>query len=223
MENRRAASCSSAIGERRAGSTRGANATTAPMPTTATGTPTALISKKPIGSRPASAICPATTRLVDVPISVAMPPSSAANDSGISSLLTDTCRRSAHDEICGISIATIGVLFRNADDTAVGAAPATAAAGTQPLSPSVRCRIGVRAPVFCTAAATTYRAATVNGAGLLKPLSACSVSMTPSTSSETVAPKITRRGRATCAPAGRGRRRRPRGSARRQGSRSNAR
>ena len=54
--------------------------------------------------------------------------------------------------------------------------------------------IGVRAPVFCTAAATTYSAATVNGAGLLKPLSACSVSMTPRTSSDTVAPKITRAG-----------------------------
>ncbi len=92
----------------------------APIPTTATGMPTALISKNPMGSRPASTICPATTRLVDVPIRVVMPPSSAANDSGISSLLTDTCRRAAHDEICGMSMATIGVLLRNADDTAVG-------------------------------------------------------------------------------------------------------
>ena len=50
--------------------------------------------EEPHGLEPASAICPATTRLVEVPISVAMPPSSAANDNGINSLLTDTCRRS---------------------------------------------------------------------------------------------------------------------------------
>ena len=92
----------------------------APIPTIATGTPIALISKNPMGSRPAAAICPATTRLVEVPISVAMPPSSAANDNGINSLLTDTWRRSAQDEICGMSMATIGVLLRNADVTAVG-------------------------------------------------------------------------------------------------------
>ena len=155
MENRRAASCSSAIGERRAGSTRGASRMMAPIPTIATGTPIALISKKPIGSRPASTICPATTRLVDVPISVAMPPSSAANDSGISSLLTDTWRRSAHELICGMSIATIGVLLRNADDSAVGGSTRSRGNRYQPRSPRVRCMIGVRAPVFCTAAATT--------------------------------------------------------------------
>ena len=34
----------------------------------------------------------------------------------------------------------------------------------------------------------------MNGAGLLNPLSACSVSITPRTSSETVAPKITSAG-----------------------------
>ena len=182
------------MGDSRAGSTFGAIAMIATMPITATGRPTAPISKKPIGSSPASSICPATTRLVDVPISVVMPPSSAANDNGISSLLTETCRRAAHDEICGISIATIGVLFKKADETAVGGSTRSRGRRYQPLSPRVRCMIGVSAPVFWTAAATTYRAATVNGAGLLNPLSACSVSMTPKTSSVTVAPKITSAG-----------------------------
>ncbi len=120
MANRRLASSNSATAERRPGRTAGAIRMITATPTRAIGRPSLPISKKPIGSRPNAGICPDTTRLVDVPITVINPPRTAANDTGMSTLEADTPRRSAHDRTCGISMATMGVLLRNADAPAVG-------------------------------------------------------------------------------------------------------
>ena len=55
----------------------------ASRPAAATGSPTGLISNIRSGASPASTRRPDTTRLVDVPTRVTMPPRIAANESGI--------------------------------------------------------------------------------------------------------------------------------------------
>ena len=125
------------------------------MPTIATGRPTLPISKNPMGPRPASTMRPETTRLVEVPMTLINPPSTTANDSGMSSLDTDTRWRSAHDCTSGMSMATMGVLLRKAEAPAAGMDRRARGLRTPPSRPRAPCSRGVRAPVFCTPAATT--------------------------------------------------------------------
>ena len=66
-------------------------------------------------SNPASSIRPCTTRFVEVPIRVHIPPKIAAYESGIRNFLRGRPTRLAHALICGMKITTIGVLFRKAD------------------------------------------------------------------------------------------------------------
>lgn len=66
-------------------------------------------------SYPASMTMPCTTRLVDVPINVHIPPRMVAYDNGISSFVAGTFMRSAQRFTIGAKITTIGVLLRNAE------------------------------------------------------------------------------------------------------------
>ncbi len=58
---------------------------------------------------------PSTTRLVEVPIKVSVPPSTAMIDSGMSSFLALTPVTSASFIMMGMSTTTTGVLFRKAE------------------------------------------------------------------------------------------------------------
>ena len=66
-------------------------------------------------SYPASMTMPCTTRLVDVPINVHIPPRMVAYDKGISSFVAGTFIRSAQRFTIGAKMTTIGVLLRNAE------------------------------------------------------------------------------------------------------------
>ena len=81
--------------------------------------PTLPISKIENPSYPASSIIPWTTRLVDVPIRVHMPPRMAAYDMGMRNFFTGSPAFAAHSLTIGMKITTIGVLFRNADIPAI--------------------------------------------------------------------------------------------------------
>jgi hypothetical protein len=152
---RRPSSSISVRAERRSGSTLGASRITSTTPTRAIGRPSLPISKNPISRSSRLFICPETTRFVEVPMTVIRPPSTAANDTGMRSLETETPRRFAHAVTCGMSIATIGVLFRKADAPRVGISVRIRGSRYRPFSPSVLCMIGVNAPVFSMPAAST--------------------------------------------------------------------
>ena len=62
---------------------------------------------------------PWTTRLVDVPMSVHMPPRMAAYDSGMRNLRTARPVLRAHCLMIGMKTTTTGVLFRKADTAAI--------------------------------------------------------------------------------------------------------
>jgi len=68
------------------------------------------------GSFFASSDCrPETTRLVEVPMRVQVPPRTVAKERGMSSFLAGTLQRRDQDRRMGMSRATIGVLFRKAE------------------------------------------------------------------------------------------------------------
>ena len=52
-------------------------------PTTVSGSPSFATSKSPIGAIPALSTSPATATFVEVPSTVIVPPSTAANESGM--------------------------------------------------------------------------------------------------------------------------------------------
>ena len=132
--------------------------------------------------------------LVDVPITVIIPPRTAANDSGMRKWETWRSVRCAHRETAGTSIATIGVLLRNADAPADETRRRASARRRPPPVPATRSTSGAMRPVRSTAAAITYRAPTVIGAGLLKPENASEGSRTPATSRTTTAPNTAQDG-----------------------------
>mmetsp|Transcript_8080 Transcript_8080/g.34334 ORF Transcript_8080/g.34334 Transcript_8080/m.34334 type:complete len:229 (-) Transcript_8080:477-1163(-) len=92
------------------------------IPLSATGTPYTESANRPIGctSGYRSRIMPSTTRLVDVPISVHVPPNMLANDRGIISCELGMFTRRLHFCRMGIMMATTGVLLRNALTNATG-------------------------------------------------------------------------------------------------------
>ena len=78
--------------------------------------------KRPMGwtSGYRSRIIPSTTRLVEVPISVQVPPRMLANDRGIISCELGMFTRRLHFCRMGIMMATTGVLLRKALTNATG-------------------------------------------------------------------------------------------------------
>ena len=141
------------------------------MPTTAQGNPTRVMSKKSSPSNPFSRSIPWTTRLVLVPISVHMPPRIAAKDNGMSNCEEDTRMRFDQSLITGMSIATMGVLLRNALKAVTGSMRRIWARSGESGWPRRRCTTVVSAPVWPSPAATTNNAAIVTIPSLEKPAS----------------------------------------------------
>ena len=131
-----------------------------PTPTTASGKLTRVISNRPSGSEPDSSSSPETTRFVEVPISVSTPPRIAAKLIGMRNGDGERPARRAHATTLGATIATIGVLFRNADESRrghenPGRAPFGRVSCSLPPAPRMRKVSRSSAPVFSTAAAST--------------------------------------------------------------------
>lgn len=79
----------------------------------------------------ASFCFPATTRLVEVPMRVTVPPRMEANDSGISRWPGARPAFRAQEVRMGIMSATMGVLFINADSSITGITIRTMAAANK--------------------------------------------------------------------------------------------
>ena len=93
--------------------------------------------------------------LVEVPITVTMPPRIAAKDSGISTADTEPPVRFDQRVTAGTSIATIGVLLTNADAPAAGTSSRNRVRRSPRLPPSSEFIIGTSTPVRSMAPAST--------------------------------------------------------------------
>jgi len=93
--------------------------------------------------------------LVEVPITVIMPPRIAAKDKGISNADTDPPVRFDHRETAGTSIATIGVLLKKADAPAAGPSSFANVRLSPPLPPRREFTTGTSTPVLSMAPART--------------------------------------------------------------------
>src|SRR5699024_8259055 len=89
-------------------------------PTIVAGIPTPAKVKNENPSSPKSSNRPWTTRFVDVPINVIIPPRIVAYDKGSKNFEASYQRSIHHLFRIGVNVATIGVLFRNAESTEVG-------------------------------------------------------------------------------------------------------
>mmetsp|Transcript_1344 Transcript_1344/g.2893 ORF Transcript_1344/g.2893 Transcript_1344/m.2893 type:complete len:215 (-) Transcript_1344:141-785(-) len=122
---------------------------------------------------------PAATRLVLEPISVIVPPSIVANDSGISSCLDDTPRAAPHSTRTGKSIAQTGVLLRKAEMARTGSSMRKSVI-TRPCGlPSNTLAMSCSPPVHCTLLATALITPTATTPSERKPSSASFIVMTP--------------------------------------------
>src|SRR5690606_17910035 len=176
---------------RRSGTSHLAKITTNATPTTVTASPTGVITNRPSPEPVCSRSRPLTTRFVLVPMSVTVPPSTAACDRGISSRDTEMPCFLAHSETVGIITATSGVLLRNPDTAATGTISRSCASLTPLGRPSRRELSHLTAPVSRRPAATTYIAPTVMTPSLPNPDSASSSGSAPTTTSTTIAARNT--------------------------------
>ena len=127
-------------------------------------------SKKPRRGRPACSAELATSRLVLEPISVVMPPRMQAKLSGIMTLLTERCTRSAKAVISGMKITTTGVLFITALITAAAPRAKARASTGWCRRTAASCRAGWSSAPVCTMPwPTTNSASTAINAGSAKP------------------------------------------------------
>jgi hypothetical protein len=133
---------------------------------------------------------PETVRLVEVPMVVMTPPSTAAKLTGMRNRDTASRRREAMSMTAGTVIATRAVLFRNAE-IPVSGKRSRARSTLVPRTPLKRASTtGCMMPATSTARATTSRAAMMKGASLLKPANASSAPMMPSRNSSMDAANI---------------------------------
>jgi hypothetical protein len=88
-------------------------------PTSAMTTPTGVSSNIPSGGIPNFSSIPDAATLVDVPISVHVPPSSDAYATGIRNFEVESLRRRATPIVGGTKIAVTAVLFIHADAKAI--------------------------------------------------------------------------------------------------------
>ena len=113
---------------------------------------------------------PLTRILVDVPMSVHIPPMMLANESGISNLEGLILAVAAMRPTIGMKTATTGVLLMNADTTATRSiSNRVACLGLLRKRSDIRPASICSAPVFNKAAESTNMKATVRVAPLLKP------------------------------------------------------
>ena len=160
----------SAIGGVRSGSSRGATShrnISATPPTIATGT---TQSNMPNFSCPRSCAMPTTSRFVDVPIVVDMPPMIVARPIGIMTSETGNFDRSEAPTRIGIRSTTIGVLFMNALSTAPAIRVARVAMnGRDDQALPTTVASGCNAPVVSSALPTIMSVQIVIKASLPKP------------------------------------------------------
>ena len=88
--------------------------------------------------------------MVDVPIVVAVPPSTVANDSGIRNCFWATPWRRAHPRSVGMRRETMSRLDRNAEARATGRTILDNAMAADRVDPSTRPVMESRAPVCST-------------------------------------------------------------------------
>jgi hypothetical protein len=118
--------------------------------------------------------------LVFVPINVQVPPNNVAYDNGIRNFEGAKLRNRHHDFTTGINIATIGVLFKNAETPATGDINLNNFIDIEPgFCPNSIFATEDKAPVDCKAYATTYKNPIESTAGLLKPRNASLTEITP--------------------------------------------
>ena len=155
------------------------NISTYTIPLNATGTPYFPKSKRPISTFSAPTLSlfsfahvsniPATTKFVDVPINVHVPPNIEENDRGIKTCFFDIPLFSAHRWTIGIMTATTGVLFKNADIMAIGIINRICADAIVFGLPKKRPMYQSKPPVLDMPCATTNKAATVSNPSLANP------------------------------------------------------
>mmetsp|Transcript_1588 Transcript_1588/g.6643 ORF Transcript_1588/g.6643 Transcript_1588/m.6643 type:complete len:209 (-) Transcript_1588:259-885(-) len=134
---------------------------------------------------------PNTTRLVEVPMSVHVPPNMLANDSGIITCSFGMWMFSAHRWTMGIITATTGVLLRNPETSAMGTISLTCAPAMVRGFPKSLDMYQSSPPVALIPAATTNSVATVSRPSLLKPARPSSTETTPAAMRIVSAPIIT--------------------------------
>ena len=150
------------------------------MPITAITSPGMVISNIPNPGRPWAWETPSTRRLVEVPISVQVPPRMLANDSGISSFDGANPRVWETEIITGVRMTTTGVLFMNAEIRATRVViTATAISGERHFTRDRPSPISSMTPVRSSAALRTSMQAMVIGALLLKTARTSSLSRMP--------------------------------------------
>ncbi len=161
---------SSNDGVERSGSTFGPMSHRSRIPAEPASTTGRVKSNMPNGASPSREAISATSRLVEVPIVVAMPPMLVANPTGISTPVTDVCVRRQTATSTGSTMATSGVLFMNmlaaATPNSVASSPRR---GLRAQKLPSRRATTCSAPVTSSALEQTSRATTVTRAGLPKP------------------------------------------------------
>lgn len=121
---------------------------------------------------PMPSATPATSRLVDEPMSVMLPPRMATKESGIRNRLAAMLAREPIAEITGSMMTTSGVLFMKADSppAAISSAAMVVSGRMAALLASLRVTPST-APVWNSPWPTTSSASTEIRAGLAKPAS----------------------------------------------------
>ena len=143
--------------------------------------------KKENGVSPSSSMAPETRRLVPDPISVVMPPSTAANDSGIMTLEGDTANRPATASMIGMQITTTGMLFRKPETSSTTSSVTMMVGHLRPPPRDITsCAPRSRTPARTIPCPTTSSASTVIRAELEKPWITRSASSTLAPSAPTM-------------------------------------
>mmetsp|Transcript_44450 Transcript_44450/g.110622 ORF Transcript_44450/g.110622 Transcript_44450/m.110622 type:complete len:317 (-) Transcript_44450:140-1090(-) len=182
------------------GRRRGAKRSMYAVPAAALISPTAVMSKTPIakeGSCASAAV--RATRLVDEPISVIVPPSIVANESGMSIPLAGRPSDAVHCARIGIIIAQTGVLFMKAEIPIVASSIRSSATPYDEGLPSSTRAMSSSPPVVCTPFATAHITPTETTPSEEKPASASFIEITPAPTSATAASRSTCSGRPSSA------------------------
>ena len=176
--------------ESRFGRKRGTRIHMVAKPAIITQNPSGAISKSPKGTIPCARATPSTSRFVEVPIIVIIPPSTVWYDSGISSFDGASPIECASCTVTGIITATSGVLLVKAEATAMKS-PTSVRTSTlfcAARRETIRAKLLI-SPVRTSPPDTMNIAAIVQGAGFEKTFSTPSEGTTPAITS-TAAPSI---------------------------------
>ena len=103
------------------------------MPTPANISPASVISNIPNGAMPCCCATPSTMMLVDVPISVVVPPKIAAKERGISSFEGEILIARARRIATGMRMITTGVLLIKAESSTTPSISAITASVGEPF------------------------------------------------------------------------------------------